>query len=257
MLHLVINLDRSPDRWECINSQFQSINVDVQRISAFDAKNEKIPLEKIAPLDSPEKYFFPRQLTPNEIGCYLSHIKCWEALLASEEQWAVVLEDDALLSAHAKDFILSAAWVPPDIHIVQLQTYLKQWKCRTLPKRIDVIGNAHLYNVIEPSFGTCCYMVDREAAKVALDLSKFLAGPVDEFLFNFKSPFTQRFPTIRLNPACVLHNDNVQSTLGESRFSKKQKFSLRNHLSPKRLYLSTKKNLLKRFFCVNTVFTWE
>ena len=258
MLRLVINLDRSLDRWQCMGSQFRKFGIPVQRISAVDAKKENLPLKKIAPLGAPEKYFFPRELSQGEVACYLSHIKCWETLLSSNEQWAVIFEDDALLSERARNFVLSEDWIPLTIHIAQLHTYFKQWRCRTLPKYIPLEEKSSaLYNVIEPCYGTCCYIIDREAAKTALELSQRLAAPIDEFLFNYKSPFTQKFPAMRLNPACVFHNDSGHSTLGEKRFSHKTAYSLRNHLSLKRLYWSAKKNFLKKLFCVDTVFTWK
>lgn len=257
MLRLVINLDRSVDRWQRMDAQFHSLGIPAQRVVGIDAETRDLPLKKISPLGSPEKYFFPRQVSRGEFACYLSHIKCWEALLASNEQWAVIFEDDGLLSRRIKDFILSSDWIPPNIHIIQLHTHYKEWKCRVLPKDFADSKNFHLYNVIDPSYGACCYLIDRKAAQVALDLSQSIAAPVDEFLFNFKSRFTQQFPVMRLNPACVLHNNCAQSVLGVDRYSPKRGYSIRNHLSPKRLYLSAQKKILKHLFCVDVVFTWE
>lgn len=257
MLRFVINLDRALNRWNAIRKQLDALNISAQRISAVDAKTETLPLDKIARLGHPSKYFFPRELTKGEIGCYLSHILCWKALLESDDDWAAILEDDALLSPRAKFLLSSPNWIPPNIHILQLHTYEKLWRCKTMPQYISLSDGSKIHNVIEPSFGTCCYLIDREAAKEALALSNLIASPIDEFLFNFKSPFVQQFQAMRLNPCCVFHNDNSPSTVGGKRFSHKKAYSLRNHLSPKRLYLSAKKNILKRFFCVNTIFTWK
>lgn len=257
MLRFVINLNRAQERWKNIQLQLRALDIDVQRVVAIDAKTDDLPLDRIAPLGHSTKYFFPRELSKGEIGCYLSHILCWKALLESDEKWAVILEDDALLSPRAKNFLMSPKWIPSNIHILQLHTYEKQWRCRTIPKYISLPDGSTIHNVIEPSFGTCCYLIDRWAAKEAMELSSLIASPIDEFLFNFKSPFVQQFPAMRINPCCVFHNDANLSTVGEKRFSRKKPYSLRNHLSLKRLYLSTKKNFIKNFFCVDTVFTWE
>ena len=258
MLRLIINLDRSIDRWQRMESQFQTLGISsFQRISAIDAKKDELPMDCVAPLGSPKKYFVPRELTRGEVACYLSHIKCWKTLLNSDEHWAVIFEDDIQLSERSKNFILSESWIPPSIHIAQLHTFFELWHCRTFPKYLPLEDGSFLHNVIEPSYGSCCYLIDRKAAKTALDLSQQLAAPLDEFLFNFKSPFTQKFPAMRLNPACVLHNDNGHSTIGEKRFSHKQAYSLRNRLSLKRLYWRVKKKFLEKFVCVDTVFTWK
>lgn len=257
MLRFIINLNRAKNRWENIRFQFEALHLDFQRIEAVDAKTDSLPQNKIAPLGHPTKYFFPRELSSGEVACYMSHIKCWETLLESNEQWAAVLEDDALLSSRAKFFLGSTEWIPSNVHILQLHTYEKEWRCRTMSKHFSLHDGSAIYNVISPSFGTCCYLIDKKAAQEALKLSHLIASPIDEFLFNFKSPFVQQFPTLRLNPCCVLHNDSSPSTVGKVRFSHKKHYSLRNHLSLKRLYLSAKKKILNRFFCVDTVFTWK
>ena len=256
MLPLVINLDRSPDRWEYMKNQFNSLGISAIRVSAIDAKSRDYS-GYATPLGNPRKYFFPRELSSGEICCFLSHKKCWERLLESEENWAAIFEDDVRLSNRVKEFGFSSEWIPDVIHIVQLHTCKPNCLCRTLPSAISLSGNNALFHVIDHSFGTCAYVIDREAAKYALNLSDKLDSPVDEFLFNFKSPFTRYFPTWRLNPTCVLHNDSFVSCVERKQPSREARYSLLNHLSPKRLFLSTKKNFLQRFCCKDTVFTWE
>jgi GR25 family glycosyltransferase involved in LPS biosynthesis len=41
---------------------------------------------------------FADTLSVGEIGCYASHMKAWDALLASRSLFALVLEDDARVS---------------------------------------------------------------------------------------------------------------------------------------------------------------
>ncbi len=257
MLRFVINLDCATDRWQNFFSQLHSLGINIQRIPAIDAKKDKLPTNITAPLGHPSKYLYPKALTNGETACYLSHMKCWKALLESTEKWVAILEDDVLLSPRAEFFLSSPNWIPSGIHIVQLHTSEKRWRCRTMPKHIPLKNHSSLYNVIDPSSGACCYLMDREAAKIALALSCPLVAPVDIFLFNFKSPFAQAFPAWRLNPACALHNDCGHSYRGDRHLSKGAPTSVRNYLSFKRLYLSAKKNWLKRFFCIDTVFTWE
>ena len=46
------------------------------------------------PLNNWLKMSWPQELTHTELACYLSHMKCWESLINSEENYACILEDD-------------------------------------------------------------------------------------------------------------------------------------------------------------------
>ncbi len=257
MLCLVINLDRDSARWESVKKQFLALEIEVQRIAAVDAQKDPIPWNRIVPVGVFEKIYHPKELSAQEICCYLSHINCWEKLLNSEEQWAAIFEDDIFLSKRAKEYLLSPNWIPAGIHILQLHTSEKQWHRRTLPRGIPVMSDVQIFRIIKPSVGCQGYLIDRKAAKTAVELSKRLVAPVDEFLFNFKSPFTATYPTRGLNPACVLHNGSFPSNIEDSRKDKKRFLPLKHRLHPVRLFLSTKEFFYKKILAIDTIFTWE
>jgi len=93
--HYVINLDRSPERLSNISAQCKKYNIDFVRISAFDGST--LDLEKLAD-DTACRYEMGRSIQPGEVGCFLSHKKALDAFLSSEDEFAVILEDDAILS---------------------------------------------------------------------------------------------------------------------------------------------------------------
>lgn len=91
----LINMDRSADRLAMMKKEFEKTGIqDFIRISAVDGK-----------LLDPSEYrvdnHYDRKLVPGEIGCYLSHVKVKEEFLKSGADFAVILEDDAVL---AEDF---------------------------------------------------------------------------------------------------------------------------------------------------------
>ena len=258
MLRLVINLDREITRWKSVEHQFLPLGIAVQRVSAVDAQKQQIPWSQVVPLGSFEKFYSPIEMSAAEVCCYLSHMKCWERLLNSGERWAAIFEDDILLSKRSRNFLLSSNWIPNGIHILQLHTIEKRWSRKTLPRGISVIDGAQVFRVIKPSNGTCGYLIDRDAAKKALELSKKIAAPVDEFLFDFKSPFTAIYPTRGLNPACVLHNNNqFLSTIEDSRKGNKRFVPIWHRLHPTWLFLSAKENIFKKILGVDTSFKWQ
>lgn len=83
----VINLDKDIER---LNKIKQLLNpYTFKRIKAIYGKN--IDLKKVDNLT-----FFARTFLPKSaIGIYLSHIKTWKAILNSNKDMALVLEDDA------------------------------------------------------------------------------------------------------------------------------------------------------------------
>ena len=93
--YYVINLDRSPERLNNISAQCKKYNIDFVRISAFDGNI--LDLEKLAD-DTACRYEMGRSIQPGEVGCFLSHKKALDAFLSSKDEFAVILEDDAILS---------------------------------------------------------------------------------------------------------------------------------------------------------------
>ena len=93
--YYVINLDRSPERLSNISAQCKKYNIDFVRIPGFDGST--LDLEKLAD-DTACRYEMGRSIQPGEVGCFLSHKKALDAFLSSEDDFAVILEDDAILS---------------------------------------------------------------------------------------------------------------------------------------------------------------
>lgn len=122
MLRLVINLDRSPDRLQLIKDQLDQLSLSFERIQAFDGKSfNPSDIESIKPnLLSLNKIWFPYHLINTEYACFLSHRKCWERLLDSTEDYAVILEDDVELASDAIMYLANSDWIPKHIHLIQL-----------------------------------------------------------------------------------------------------------------------------------------
>ena len=67
----VINLDRSPERWELIKDSFLHTNIKLIRVPAIDGADLKVSqadLDKLRP-------YHGRSFQVGELGCYYSHLK--------------------------------------------------------------------------------------------------------------------------------------------------------------------------------------
>lgn len=119
MLRFVINLDRSPDRWLSINKQLTKLGINAERISAFDGNTlTHDEIKKLTP-KLYSKWEFPREISSGEIGCYLSHLECWKKLVSSDDDWALVMEDDIQISERALKFLSDSSWIPEGVDIIQ------------------------------------------------------------------------------------------------------------------------------------------
>lgn len=94
LLTLVINLDRSPHRWDVMASRLGDLGLTFERVQAVDGQELGAP-----PWDGIDhrgyELYHGKRLHPNEAGCYLSHVKAIRRLMDSGSEFAMVLEDDA------------------------------------------------------------------------------------------------------------------------------------------------------------------
>lgn len=91
----VINLETSTVRKEYIESILAGCHfLDIQFVSAVDGRNiSEIKLKDFFDYVKSKKRY-GRILNNGEIGCILSHRKCYSQLLSSSSSFALVLEDD-------------------------------------------------------------------------------------------------------------------------------------------------------------------
>lgn len=236
MLHLVINLDRSPDRWESISAEFQRMSITPERISGVDGKelSDEFIASNTPPLNSSLKSEFPRELTKGEIGCFLSHKKAWERLIESGERWACIVEDDVTFSDRAPKYLLSENWIPENADVIQLHTQNAIPEYRKVKRRSIHVMDAELITPFFPDpLGAMAYIISRESAKVAIQGSSLIAWAVDDYLFAFKSKFSRDTEIYRLNPAVVKENEGRSDVGDRSSFPQKPwryHFQIRRHL---------------------------
>ena len=241
MLKLVINLDRSPDRWAHAKAQLDRVGVDALRVSGVDGKLlDKDSIDANNETSSyPKKILCPRPLRAGEIGCFLSHRLCWQRLLDSDENWALILEDDIVLSDRAPIYMNSDDWIPEGIHLIQLFIFHDTWTAYCKRKSISLKTGDELLIPVRPApTGTPAYMISREAAKFALEHSKTLPFPVDNYLFEW-GPVAEKYDIWRLNNPVVRTTGEASTIHNNDRVRHKSPASLT------KLMFQTKRSIAK------------
>lgn len=155
----VINLDRAPDRLARISAQLQHLQLPFTRLPAVDAR-ALTPAQR-SQLDE-AAYCRKHGMTPvpGELGCYLSHVEVMQRFVASEAQFALVLEDDVLLHDSLPAVLGGLIANAQRWDAVKLSAVHRGTPVRVL----EVAPGHHLAVMLSRVTGSSAYLMNRKAA---------------------------------------------------------------------------------------------
>ncbi|MET3660312.1 glycosyltransferase family 25 protein [Aquamicrobium ahrensii] len=165
-----VNLDRSTERWASIERQASNLGLEIERFSAVDGSAMK---------SLPD---FP--IATGAIGCFLSHHKIWKLISDGQDEYALILEDDALLSASLPDFLRNISWIPKDADLVHLGG--SDPRCRIAGLSRPAIGRK-IYKCIGCT-GTEGYIISKRCAGILHCEMISIDREFDQVLFNGGRP---------------------------------------------------------------------
>lgn len=194
----IINLDSAKERWSYVVNSFAGTPFTICRVSAVDGYALQLPIPEYS--ETRYRWFHGRPTAPGHVGCYLSHIKAMTAFLATEDDYALIAEDDLSLSADFED-VLSAAML-----------YSRQWNILRLtglgkgrPARVaTLLGDTSLCIGFARLKGTGAYVIDRLAARVLSTGLLPMRLPIDhamdrEWFFGLRAAYVLPFPASQLD----------------------------------------------------------
>ncbi|MBP3692978.1 MAG: glycosyltransferase family 25 protein [Thermoguttaceae bacterium] len=174
----IINLDRSPERWEKIQANFSQIPLTVRRISGIEVRSLDEPLP-VPFLSVSFALRMGRPAVPGEIGCYASHLKAMKEFLATDFDFCLICEDDVVPNADLMDVLRESLEIPG-------WDLLRAAKCRE--KGFQVwrklpCGTAIGTNLKGFAFAAA-YVVSRKGAEMLLKNLTPMQLPYDLALFQ-------------------------------------------------------------------------
>ncbi|MCH9664365.1 MAG: glycosyltransferase family 25 protein, partial [Gammaproteobacteria bacterium] len=191
------NLKRAPDRRQQIKEQLDELGLKFEFIDATDAK-EGLSDEEMDLIGREEHPKYEDRVRVGEIGCLISHLRCYQKLLNSSSEYALILEDDALFE---KEFVsVLAQIIKSDVNynVMQLgydlsKQVVSPWLGKsTMPlnllKRrslgISTAENKPYYvgPVYSNIFCTHCYLISRRGCELLLSAHKKVLRPIDALL---------------------------------------------------------------------------
>lgn len=197
----LINLDRSADRLERMQRRLSQLDVAYERIQAIDGK--ALQAEEIDAV----RILVPGwlEISASEVGCFLSHRKCWEMIGHGQDQYGCVLEDDVLLSPRLRTFLSSTDWIAAGADIVKLEKAgNKLWLDRKVGHLAEGFKLGRLRSTHYWAGG---YIVSRDAARRLLALTERFCVPVDAALFDPTFGIAGKMAIYQILPAlCVQTN---------------------------------------------------
>lgn len=144
-------------------------------------------------------------LTPNEIGCYLSHKEAWKSCVAQNIP-TLVFEDDFVLSPEFENVINSLLNDEDAWNFVRLQGLYE------VPyQELTPLGGAHLVKNLGDAVGATAYLLKPQVAQVLIDESRDIYEPVDHFL-EHRSKHGLEFLAVRPYPVDI---SRVKSTIDD------------------------------------------
>ena len=201
----VISLEESTDRRSEFSQQVFPSDLDWSFFSAYKSI--------VSPLGYNDRGAIRgcgRALLLPEIGCYVSHFKCWEWLANSEYNQVIILEDDTIadwraiaqlslinLSSYKIDLLRLFATHPIECNIVMYRF---------------LAPNCHLVRTTGWCLGTQGYMLTKAGARRLVEKYYHIRIPVDFVLMRY---WEHRLGNYSLFPFPIIERYASNSTIGE------------------------------------------
>ncbi|WP_413533424.1 glycosyltransferase family 25 protein [Empedobacter brevis] len=232
----LINLDRATKRLKLMENEFNKCEISYERISAVDAKTLDSSTYKI-------KNKYDRDLVPGEIGCYLSHVKTLETFLASENEFAVIIEDDAILAEDFKSAVEHTLSIYDKLSKKEKWDVLKLFNGKRKHIKVADVDDKYIIAACGTSIPitTIAAIWTKEAAKKFLNKIKTplptIQRPIDcelQHAWEFNLRIYNLLPSI-VKSAPVETQIQINDNLRKSKLARQIQYEL-NRLFPKYFY---------------------
>tara|TARA_B100000795_G_scaffold218429_1_gene172527 strand:+ start:110 stop:853 length:744 start_codon:yes stop_codon:yes gene_type:complete len=188
-----INLDKSTRRREFMENQFKKLQIPITRISAVYGKELPMVFKKNA--KKQQNFFIHNtKLNDGEIGITKTFFDLWKKISTQDEDFSIILEDDALLTNNFFEDLQSL------LNLITPNDF------------IDIVGkkgfyqlekNAYLTKFLTPGLTMHGQIIGKQAAKkLAQNLTHFYA-PIDVLKQDI---FRHKVNVYTTNKNYIIHN---------------------------------------------------
>ena len=165
----VISLKDSLERRADASAQLEKLNFDWEFIDAVDGRMfSSIPPEYNS---SKVRRLLGFEMTPSELGCFLSHKKIWR-LISQNKNGAVILEDDFVITKDFESTVLNILRGTQNLDFLRLQGLANVGN-----KTIEIFEDVRLCELFEDPLGSSAYYISPTCASHFIKRTKVIFVP--------------------------------------------------------------------------------
>jgi glycosyl transferase family 25 len=196
----VISLERSTDRRERVQRELKNFSLEWTFLNAVDGFALKALPKSYDPAKVRRLQGY--ELTPGEIGCYLSHMKAWEKCV-EQDKTTLVLEDDFVINGDLSDVFESLTQIDQKWSLVRLAAlYDVEHRVVDRNEGIELVENRG-----DP-VGAAAYVIKPSAAAQLMKCSSAIYEPVDHYLEHY-SKHGLRMLAVKPYPISIVGKDST------------------------------------------------
>ncbi len=143
--------------------------------------------------------------TPSGIALCLVHKNIWEYIVKKNIKYALILEDDALISKRLRIFLKKIKNILDNekIDIINVNTHELPTKVGNLQFYIKEIKTG-IYDLISTEYGTAGYIITNSGAKKLINDKNFYKLQIDLYLFSKKTRTDKKLNIYQALPALTI-----------------------------------------------------
>jgi len=198
---LIISLKESKDRQEKVKAEMAKTKLSWNFLEAING--EKLDFTVVPYYPKKVKKLLGYELTPKELGCYLSHMKAW-SLCIENKMPTLIFEDDFVIGQNFEKILESFLNKSQEWDIVRLQAL-----CESQDYIIKDFGSFKIVGNFGDPLGATAYLINPKSAKNLLNHSSEIYEPLDHFLEHEKK---HGLSIIAIKPYPITVADPTRST---------------------------------------------
>ena len=232
----VINLPANMSRLKRISEQLDQMGLAWKLFEAVDGKQEYDSLIKQAdPIAYAQNMGSP--ILPGKLGVYASHTSLWREFIASDYDYALILEDDVIFHEDFLESLDAAYEARSHWDIVRFNCVRAK-----LPISQGLVGRWSLNAYVGPFTGNAAYLISKRTASSLLQKIWPQTRALDHELNRF---FQHDYRQLGMQPWASHTDDGNVSTITGVGFASVKKFKWYMRLPHYRLKAA---NYVKRLF---------
>lgn len=190
---LWINLDARTDRRAFMEQQFADLGLSADRVPAVTPADLRA---RVAALSASEQCVTE------------SHRAAWRAIAQSERDYALILEDDAVLSPSLPGFIDDVAATMTQLDIVRIETGPRRVKLSPALMRTGAVA---LHRAYSDQWGTAGYIINAACAARLLDEPLVYERALDRCLFDPRGALFAKTEWRQCAPGLCIQGDQLNA----------------------------------------------